>query len=138
MSAGYAKTSTAIVLIGGLEPELHDSENKSPCVAMPGETVFSASPWPPVAKSLRPPLQLVASLFLEERPGAPSSVLAPSSRPGAPSSVLAPVVSQEPLVASLFLVVRPGAPSSVSTQAAESRRRFKEMFKIAFLTCQQR
>ena len=63
-------------------------------------------------------------LFLVVRPGAPSSVLVPSSkaslflvvRPGAPSSVLVPSSK-----ASLFLVVRPGAPSSVLVPGSKAR-----------------
>ena len=46
------------------------------------------------------PGALVAFMFLVVRPGAPSSVFAPSS-------------DAEPLVAFMFLVVRPEAPSSV-------------------------
>ena len=76
-------------------------------------------------------------------PGAPSSFLFLVVRPGAPSSVLAPSSDatsctqqqgQEPLVASLllvampgapssflFLVVRPGAPSSVLAPSSDAR-----------------
>ena len=72
-------------------------------------------------------------MLLVVRPGAPSSVLAPSSdalvtssflllvvRPGAPSSVLAP--SSDALVTSSFLllVVRPGAPSSVLAPSSDA------------------
>ena len=75
-------------------------------------------------------LPLVASLLLVVRPGAPSSVLAPSSKARSPlvaSLLLVVRPGVEPLVASLLLVVRqgarrvaslllvvrPGAPSSV-------------------------
>ena len=61
----------------------------------------------PGAPSSVPAVVLVASLLLVVRPGAPSSVLVPSS--------------QEPLVASLFLVVRPGAPSSVPAPSSDAR-----------------
>ena len=67
-------------------------------------------------------------------PGAPSSVLAPSSdarspssflllvaMPGAPSSFLFLVVWPEPLVASLLLVGMPGAPSSVLAPSSDAR-----------------
>ena len=46
-------------------------------------------------------------LLLVARPGAPSSVLAPSSDALAPSSFL-------------FLVVRPGAPSSVLAPSSDA------------------
>ena len=45
-------------------------------------------------------------MLLVAMPGAPSSILAPSSRPGAPSSFLF-------LVVRMLLVAMPGAPSSV-------------------------
>ena len=46
-------------------------------------------------------------MFLVARPGAPSSVLVPSSK--------------APGVAFLFLVVRPGAPSSVLVPSSDAR-----------------
>ena len=49
----------------------------------------------------------VASLLLVVWPGAPSSVLAPSSKATENEEPLGPIV------VSLLLVVRPGAPSSV-------------------------
>ena len=55
------------------------------------------------------PGALVACLLLVAMPGAPSSVLAPSS------------LRQEPLAASLLLVVRPGAPSSVLAPSSKAR-----------------
>ena len=43
--------------------------------------------------------------------------------PGAPSSVLAPSSGQEPLAASLLLVAMPGgAPSSVLAPSSDARR----------------
>ena len=74
-------------------------------------------------------------LFLVVRPGAPGSVLDPSSDARSPySSFFFLVVGQEPLVASLllvpmpqaptgflFLVVRPGAPSSVLAPSSDAR-----------------
>ena len=53
------------------------------------------------------PFALVASLFLVVRPGAPSSVHAPSSDALCSSSFL-------------FLVVRPGAPSSVHAPSSDA------------------
>ena len=55
---------------------------------------------------------LVASLLPVVRPGAPSSILAPSSNALVTSSFLLLLVRHLFLVASLLLVVRPGAPSS--------------------------
>ena len=52
---------------------------------------------------------LVASLLLVAMPGAPSSVLAPSSD------------ARRPLVASLLLVAMPGAPSSVLAPSSDAR-----------------
>ena len=43
--------------------------------------------------------------------------------PGAPSSVLAPSSDARPLVASLLLVAMPGAPSSVLAPSSDARSR---------------
>ena len=58
-------------------------------------------------------LLLVARMLLVVRPGAPSSVLAPSTMPFATSSFLL-------LVARMLLVVRPGAPSSVLAPSSDA------------------
>ena len=60
-------------------------------------------------------------MLLVAMPFAPSSFLFLVVRPGAPSSVHAP--SSDALcllVASLFLVVRPGAPSSVHAPSSDA------------------
>ena len=63
-------------------------------------------------------------MLLVVRPGAPSSVLAPSSDALVTSSFLAPSSkargSQGLPVASLLLVVRPGAPSRVLAPSSDA------------------
>ena len=61
---------------------------------------------------------VTSSFLLLVRPGAPSSVLAPSSEPLVASLLLVAM----PLVTSSFLllVVRPGAPSSVLAPSSDA------------------